>query len=1225
MESGKSYTYTVRGLNGTCISKSYDKTGVSAGLPTTVKLATIKAEKTGITVTWKAAACAEKYRVYRKAAGDTKWTTVAKSVSGTKYIDKKAESGIKYTYTVRGITDGVLSAKYDKAGLTATMVKIVPANVTLTSAVAETSGITVKWKAAANAYRYQVYRKASGDKKWKTLTKTATGTSYVDTTAEAGVLYTYTVRGLNGKSISAKYDGTGVTTGIPANVTLKKASVSKNNIVVTWNAAANATSYRVYRKAVDDAKWTTVAKSTKGTSYTDTTAAWDVDYVYTVRGIRDKALSPSYNAAGVAAGLYTVPDNVKLVSAVADVYSIIVTWEETPHAQTYRIYRKTADTKWAAIADRYSGTRYVDTTAEPGVEYIYTVRAWNRTKISAGYDGTGVSDARPGSVKLRSVTATVPGEGVTITWAPAKNADSYSLLRKTADTNWITLAEGITATSYVDKSVEDAVQYTYTVRDKHDGSINPTYDTTGLSVIIPAKVEQLAAEYTGDGFTVTWDAVDGAETYQVWRKAMSDKAMSDEAWVTVGEGISGTSFTDTAIQRGVRYLYTVLGTNSNAISSSFCSETQSNKFVVTPDGVCGENLTWTLADGVLTISGNGAMADFDHVIGWDHSMPWYPYQDEICSVVVNEGVTTIGNNAFYWCKSQKTVDLPKTITQIGHWAFGSCSGLAEIVLPTGLSEIEYGAFYGCTSMKQITLPAGLKKIGSNTFNGSGMQSLSIPVSVTDIDNGGGLYSKNLKTVYYKGTYAQWLNIKCDTTKLYENTKILYRDNLRDEGTSGTITWKLSMEGELTVSGSGEVPALFEYDFKQQIKTITIEEGITAIGEWAFSNCNAVRVTLPGTLKSIERRAFYSCKNLTHISLPESVTKIGEEAFAATGLLYISFPDGIETIEEKAFEYCVNLTRVDLPKNLKVVEDYAFNNTMLQQIDIPDGVTEIGKQAFRPKESGDRSWVNVPVSVTTMGSYPFWVNTIYYQGTKEQWEALARNMVMSSSVVYGTKKELNAFGDGTCGDNVYWKLADGTLHIYGEGAMEDYKRTSSDTPWKKVCADIKQVIIGTGITHVGDYAFRSCENLQRVIVNEGVESIGIGAFNYCSALESVYLSEGLKLIEEGAFSGCTALRDLTLPDTLKTIQEYAFANEAMPFIIIPDGVEEIGYGAFSSSESASYVVLPASLKEVASSAFNGHSEVSDVYYAGTKSQAYSIRLSSCFSYSTTIHYNSAGPT
>ena len=324
-QAGVKYTYTVRGIsaNGT-LSPGFDTTGVSATIPAAptpttpanVTLGSAKVSGSTIVVTWQAANGAAQYRVYRKDAANPKWKGIA-NVTGTSWTDKTAQAGVKYTYTVRGISaSGTLSPGFDTTGVSATVpgaptpAPTTPAEVTLIGAVAGSDGITVKWKAAAGAKEYRVYRKGPGETKWKGLVN-VTGISWTDRGVKAGAKYTYTVRGIgaDGKTLSPTYNNLGVSTTAtvtpvpitPANVTLIGATAGSSGIQVTWKTAAGAEKYRVYRIGPGDAKWVGLVNVT-GTGWTDTNVTKGVKYTYTVRGISvDGKLSPGFDKTGVSA------------------------------------------------------------------------------------------------------------------------------------------------------------------------------------------------------------------------------------------------------------------------------------------------------------------------------------------------------------------------------------------------------------------------------------------------------------------------------------------------------------------------------------------------------------------------------------------------------------------------------------------------------------------------------------------------------------------------------------------------------------------------------------------------------------------------------------------------------------------------------------------------------------------------------------------------------------
>ena len=382
-----------------------DYNAAFASAPANVTMRTAAVSGKDIVVTWQQAAGAARYKVFRKDPVNTGWKVVA-TVSGLSYTDKNATAGVKYSYTVRGVnTDGALSPGFDRTGVSAMVPKAAaPANVTLGSAKAVSGGIQVTWQAANGAAKYNVYRKDASNTRWVVI-GTVTGTSYTDKTVKAGVTYTYTVRGVSadGKTLSPGYNKTGVSatmptvSAAPANVTLGSAKAVNGGIQVTWQKAANAAKYNVYRKDASNTVWQVIATVT-GTSYTDKSAKAGVKYSYTVRGVAadGKTLSPGYNKTGVSATVpkaAAVPAEVKMGDATARGSYITVDWSRAANASAYRVYRRINNsTDWRIVASSVNGTSYTDWNVEPGVRYSYTVRgiAADGKTLSRTYDRVGV-------------------------------------------------------------------------------------------------------------------------------------------------------------------------------------------------------------------------------------------------------------------------------------------------------------------------------------------------------------------------------------------------------------------------------------------------------------------------------------------------------------------------------------------------------------------------------------------------------------------------------------------------------------------------------------------------------------------------------------------------------------------------------------------------------------------------------------------------------------------
>ena len=483
----------------------------------TVELTGAKGAADGITVTWKAAANAAKYVVYRKTA-DSKWVKLATVGSGTlSYKDTSAAHGVQYTYTVKGIAADGTAGKANSTGVSAMRA---PAAVKMGKATASSANITVTWGKADGAAKYVVYRKTA-DSKWVKLATVGSSTlKYADKTVANGVQYTYTVLACaaDGKT-KGGYDSTGLTVMmVPATVELSKATHSATNITVTWKAAAGAKTYRVYRKAAGESKWTTVAKSVSGTSYTDKTVKVGVKYTYTVKGIASdgKTLSAKYNAAGVSDTLPkgATPAKVTLTGISTDSAGITIRWQKAANATKYYVYRKdTTNTKWKKVAVVSStgaaSYSYKDTTVTRNVAYTYTVRGVSSDgQTMGGYNAAGKTakvtasaSATPAYVTMKDARRVTSGtKGIRLTWTTTNNAKTYNVYRaanppkdkkgnpaNVPTSKWKLVGQKVDALSFLDVTGKSCVTYAYTVRGvaANGKTLSTNYNTVGLRATMP--------------------------------------------------------------------------------------------------------------------------------------------------------------------------------------------------------------------------------------------------------------------------------------------------------------------------------------------------------------------------------------------------------------------------------------------------------------------------------------------------------------------------------------------------------------------------------------------------------------------------------------------------------------------------------------------------------------------------------------------------------------------
>ena len=174
--------------------------------------------------------------------------------------------------------------------------------------------------------------------------------------------------------------------------------------------------------------------------------------------------------------------------------------------------------------------------------------------------------------------------------------------------------------------------------------------------------------------------------------------------------------------------------------------------------------------------------------------------------------------------------------------------------------------------------------------------------------------------------------------------------------------------------------------------------------------------------------------------------------------------------------------------------------------------------------------------------------------------------------------------GSCGKNLTWKLADGTLTVSGTGEMTDYEGKSG-IPWYKYAQNITSIIVENGVTKIGSMAFQDCVNATAVSIPASVKVIGKYSFSSCVALESVVVPEGVETLGDHAFDRCLKLVSVSLPKSLRTIGMGAFrACFALSDITLPYGVKTISYEAFAECRSLKSITIPESVTSLGSSVF-----------------------------------------
>ena len=329
---------------------------------------------------------------------------------------------------------------------------------------------------------------------------------------------------------------------------------------------------------------------------------------------------------------------------------------------------------------------------------------------------------------------------------------------------------------------------------------------------------------------------------------------------------------------------------------------------------CGANLTYELTPNTddpgtytLTIRGEGAMYDYS-----SSTVPWNAQKSKITSVVIENGVTSIGNYAFEDCSALKMLDIPQSVTEIGSKAFRACSALTSLALPETVNRIGNTAFQGCSNLETINIPSGVKLIEKDTFHGcEKLNDVTIPAGVTLIGNSAFKACKTFRNI----------NIPKGVTKI----------------------------------------DYFAFEDCTQLETVGIPSTATNIRNFAFRNCPKLKsFVFPSGTTQIQPGVLSGCKNLESVTIPEGVTKIWGSAFYGCSLNSVKLPSTLKTICKLAFYGCDQLSEITIPKSVELIEQSAFeSSTELKSVMLAQGsVPTIAENAFS-KSLGTKTKIYYP--------------------------------------------------------------------------------------------------------------------------------------------------------------------------------------------------------------------------------------------------------------------------
>ena len=508
--------------------------------------------------------------------------------------------------------------------------------------------------------------------------------------------------------------------------------------------------------------------------------------------------------------------------------------------------------------------------------------------------------------------------------------------------------------------------------------------------------------------------------------------------------------------------------------------------------------------------------------------PWYSYRGDIQTVVIKDGVTSIGVYAFDGCSGLTSVTIPSSVTSIGSGAFSGCSGLTSVTIPNNVTSIGLYAFYGCSGLTSVTIPNSVTSIGSSAFGEcSGLTSVTIPNSVTSI-----------------GSQA------------FQGCSSL---------TSVTIP------NSVTSIGSSAF-----YDTK--IKSLTIGSGIQTIASDAFSYSSSangeapVKViwlanTPPSGYENVKGTVNYVANNLYTKLSNATVYPFLNSMFEVDGIKYVPVSPSERTCDAIDCMYDTSA------ENINIGETVSYKGVSLNVKDIKPYTCYMNK-SIKNVVIGNNGYI---------GNYAFSGCSAITQAT------IANNGYINDYAFSGcsnittldisNKGDIKSYAFYICGSNQTIPLVnisnDGSIGQYAfsqvgmEKAIIKNNGEIGNSAFSS-CPKLKTVELGQDITSVGSSAFQGCTKLESIEIPDNVKTLGSGAFSGCTSLKSAKTGNGVSLLNTQTFSGCTSLENVEIGTNITKIS----------------GKIGTSNGCFYNCSSLEQIKVPGNVKEIENYVFYG---------------------------------------
>ncbi len=720
-------------------------------------------------------------------------------------------------------------------------------------------------------------------------------------------------------------------------------------------------------------------------------------------------------------------------------------------------------------------------------------------------------------------------------------------------------------------------------------------------------------------------------------------------------------------------------------------------------------------------------------------------------VTIPDNVTSIGANAFRGCTNLNSITIPKNVSSIGDFAFRDCKYIENVywnaknvvdfdfesdilcnagTLAQGINlvfgdAVEKIPAYLCygkntcsykTNIKSVTIGINVKSIGADSFSGCeylekvywNAKNVSDFDYCSDIFYNSGKLGSGIDIIFgdnveripaylccHSNSSSYYPNIKSITIgesvtsigdsafeecisleKVYWNAKCVDDFNFQSNlfYNSGTSSSGIDIVfGDNVERIPNYLCYVYDSSCRPNITSVTIGNGVTSIGNYAFGNCtylvslsignnvnnigerafyectSLTSITIPNSLKTIGRSAFYGCKSLnavyiddldawfsiefndnpleyagnlhlngklvSHIDIPTNLTEIPRNVFmGCTSLKTVAVHESINRIGENAFSSCTSLSNISIPDGLKYIGDGAFSECIsLSNIFIPESVSFIGEGAFGSCDSLKSIDIGSNIREIGLGAFCRCSSLGSINVSVENQYFSSKDGVLFNK----DQTVLICYPSGKINKN--YTVPSSVKEIDYAAFLENGYIEYVSIPDNVIsmgyasfgeCQNLKSVDIGDGLSELPGATFLCCFNLTSIDWGSNIKTIGEYAFDCCKNLVSISIPDSVISIGEGTFASCTNLSEVYLSDNLTTISNELFWYcENLKTIVIPNKVTNIGERAFYECTSLESITIPDSITNIDYCAFDYCYKLNDVFYLGVLSDWGNINIDS----------------